>query len=81
MAAPLWIWIAAGAACGGAQAFALWRRAHGWRDQPLAGAWRLPLVAGFLVAAALAGLLLPATLGWACGLVAASALLIARSRT
>ena len=66
------VWMAAGLAIGAAHAAALWRHAHRCGHADWSAAWRLPAVATVLVGAALAGALLPAAGGWACGLAAAT---------
>ncbi len=71
MSAALLAWVCAGIAAGAAQAALTWHSAH--RPQPWLAALAVARVLGVglvLAAAAIAGHLLPAALGWALGLVA-----------
>jgi len=72
-------WIVLGAAAGATHSAALWRAAGHVRAMPLATLWRWPVVVGVLVAAALAGRLLPAAGGWAGAFAGTSTMLYFRS--
>jgi hypothetical protein len=49
-------------------------------DRGLWGIWRLPLVAVTLVSAALAGRLLPASIGWVAGLLIGGVIFLVSQR-
>lgn len=79
MSLGLVLWFALGVAAGMAHAAGLWQSTHRRREGAGSAAWRIPVVVGVLAAAAIAGRLLPAAGGWACGLAGASARLLVRS--
>ena len=74
------LWIAIGIATGVTHAVSLWRSAHAHGMPEFGVVWRLPLVAAVLVFAALTQGLIPAVLGWAAGLAAASVVYLVRTR-
>ena len=81
MSAMFLLWMAIGVAVGVAHARALWRTAHCRNGAAWYGvAWRLPLVGIVLVVSALVGRLLPATVGWAAGLVFAGVIFLVSQR-
>jgi hypothetical protein len=73
------LWTVIGISAGVTHAASLWRCSHavtqGWT-----AVWRLPVVAGVLVSAALVHALLPAVVGWFAGLTLASMVYLLRAR-
>jgi hypothetical protein len=76
--AGFWLWPLAGLTAGLGHAAALWRTAHRPRADSVAAA-RMPLIFALLAGATMSGRLLPALGGWAGGLAATAAWLVARS--
>ena len=74
------LWLVTGVAVGVAHAVGLWRSAHASKTQGWSAVWRMPAVTAVLVSAALAHTLVPAAIGWAAGLIAASVGHLARER-
>lgn len=81
------VWAAVGMLAGVGQAAALWQAAHRPRGTQVSvrglqwsHVMRLPVVAGVLIASAVAGGLLPATAGWAVALLAAGAFYLGTER-
>lgn len=73
------LWLTLGIVAGVLHALGLWSAARHWRDSGWSAVWRLPAVAGVLVAAGLMGGVLSTAAGWACGFAGAS-LLVAVGR-
>jgi hypothetical protein len=80
MSARAMLWIGIGLAAGVMHATSLWRSAREYQTRGWGAVWRLPVVAGVLVVAALARALLSAVVGWLIGLSATSVATLVRTR-
>jgi hypothetical protein len=74
------VWITIGVAAGVTHTTSLWHSARESKAPIWGAVWRLPLVAGVLLIAAIAQGLLPVVVGWVVGLSGTSVLHLARSR-